>query len=132
MGGPRTWSGGKAVRDPANMMLRKRHRLISRKALAFGEESPPGFHPGVAVRSLTPSFRRTRVAIMAPSARSLLAAASFALLPTLALAGASPANFNYTPDPGLKTAGKAELESRVRRACAATQARLQSAAEGDA
>jgi len=68
---------------------------------------------------------------MTPSARSLLAAASFALLPTLALAGASPANFNYTPDPGLKTAGKAELESRVRRACAATQARLQSAAEGD-
>jgi len=38
---------------------------------------------------------------MTPSARFLLAAALCALIPTLALAGASPANFNYTPDPGL-------------------------------
>src|SRR5215204_6237479 len=62
-------------------------------------------------------------------ARSLLAAALIAASPAPAFAGASPANFNYTPDPGLKAAGKAEPESRVRRSCAVTQARLQSAAE---
>lgn len=62
-------------------------------------------------------------------ARPLLVAALLIAFPALALAGASPANFNYTPDPGLMTAGKGELEQRVRRACAVTQARLQSTAE---
>jgi len=66
---------------------------------------------------------------MTPSARSLFAAALFVTVPALALASASPANFNYTPDPGLKTASKGELEGRVRRACAVTQARVQNAAE---
>ena len=63
------------------------------------------------------------------SARTLLAATLLAAFPALALAGASPASFNYTPDPGLMTAGKGELEQRVRRGCAVTQARLQNAAE---
>ena len=62
-------------------------------------------------------------------ARTLLAATLLIAFPALALAGASPASFNYTPDPGLMTAGKGELEQRVRRGCAVTQARLQNAAE---
>ncbi len=62
-------------------------------------------------------------------ARTLLAATLLVAFPALALAGASPASFNYTPDPGLMTAGKGELEQRVRRGCAVTQARLQNAAE---
>ena len=61
--------------------------------------------------------------------RPLLVIALLTGFPALGLAGASPANFNYTPDPGLKTAGKGELEQCVRRACAVTQARLQNAAE---
>jgi hypothetical protein len=58
-------------------------------------------------------------------ARTLLAATLLNAFPALALAGASPASFNYTPNPGLMTAGKGELEQRVRRGCAVTQARLQ-------
>jgi hypothetical protein len=46
-----------------------------------------------------------------------------------ALAGASSTPFDYTPDPGLRTASRGELESRVRRACSVTQARLTSRAE---
>ena len=61
--------------------------------------------------------------------RTLFAAALLAVSATAALAGASSANLNHTPDPGLMTAGKGELEQRVRRACAVTQARLQKAAE---
>lgn len=46
-----------------------------------------------------------------------------------ALAGASSTPFDYTPDPALRTASRGELETRVRRACTATQARLTSRAE---
>lgn len=56
--------------------------------------------------------------------RPLLSAA-FVAAASAALAGGSSAPFNYTPDPALRTASKGELESRVRRACTATQASLQ-------
>ena len=48
-----------------------------------------------------------------------------------ALAAASSSNLPYTPDPALRTASRADLEMRVRRACAATQAKLQSRPEAD-
>jgi hypothetical protein len=69
-------------------------------------------------------------------ARTLAAGVlAFGLAPCLAtsvaLAGASSTPFEaYQPDPALRTAPRAELEARVRRACAITQARLQSAPEG--
>lgn len=66
---------------------------------------------------------------MAHSVRLPLAAACLALSASLALAAASQTPIAYTPDPGLKTAGKGELEQRVRRACSVTQARLQNASE---
>jgi hypothetical protein len=47
------------------------------------------------------------------------------------LAGASTSNIQYTPDPALKTASRADLETRVRRSCAATQARIQSRPEAE-
>lgn len=43
-----------------------------------------------------------------------------------ALAAGSSAPFGYTPDPLLRTASVTDLQSRVRDACASTQARLQS------
>lgn len=43
-----------------------------------------------------------------------------------ALAGASSAPFGFTPDPAMRTESVKDLESRVRRACASTQARIQS------
>ncbi|MBK3399224.1 MULTISPECIES: hypothetical protein [Methylobacterium] len=62
--------------------------------------------------------------------RTLLAAGFLALGATAALAGASSSQLEaYQPDPALRTAPKADLESRVRRACAVVQARLQNTAE---
>jgi hypothetical protein len=42
-----------------------------------------------------------------------------------AAAGASSAPFAYQPDPALQTASRSEIESRFRRTCGSTQARLQ-------
>jgi hypothetical protein len=61
---------------------------------------------------------------MPPSARSILSLA-FLTLTTSAFAAGSSAPFGYTPDPALKTADKGELESRIRRSCASTQAKVQ-------
>ncbi len=59
-----------------------------------------------------------------------LAAGCLALGATAALAGGSSAPFEqYQPDPALRTAPKANLEARVRRACAVVQARMTSASE---
>ncbi len=59
-----------------------------------------------------------------------LAAGLLALGATAALAGGSSAPFEqYQPDPALRTAPKANLEARVRRACAVVQARRTSASE---
>ena len=58
-----------------------------------------------------------------------LAAACFSLAASAALAGASSRPVAYTPDPALKTASRADLEVRIRRGCAVTQARAQSVAE---
>jgi hypothetical protein len=60
--------------------------------------------------------------------RSLLSAALI-VCATGALASGSSAPFNYAPDPALKTASKTDLESRIRHACTATQAKLQNADE---
>lgn len=60
--------------------------------------------------------------------RPLLSAACLAFA-TTALASGSSAPFNYTPDPALKTESKSDLEGRVRRACTATQAKIQNASE---
>lgn len=69
---------------------------------------------------------------MAAFPRSLVAAVLLsAAAYTGALAGASTSNFQYTPDPALKTATRADLETRVRRSCAATQAKLQSRPEAE-
>ena len=60
----------------------------------------------------------------------LIAAALLAVGATAALAGGSSAPFQqYEPDPALKTATKANLEGRVRHACAVIQARMTSASE---
>jgi hypothetical protein len=61
-------------------------------------------------------------------ARRLLAAVLIAAS-SAALAGGSSQPFNYQPDPALKTASKSDIEGRFRRACQATQARLQSTPE---
>ena len=59
-----------------------------------------------------------------------LAAGLLALGATAALAGGSSAPFEqYQPDPALRTAPKANLESRVRHACTVVQARMTSASE---
>ena len=63
-----------------------------------------------------------------PISRSLLSAL-FVAAATAALAGASSRPVAYTPDPALQTASRADLESRIRRGCAVTQARAQSVAE---
>ena len=60
-------------------------------------------------------------------ARPLLSL-TFLALTSAAFAAGSSAPFGYTPDPALRTAGKGELEGRVRRACASTQAQLQNVA----
>ncbi|MGU3538298.1 hypothetical protein [Methylobacterium sp. A54F] len=62
--------------------------------------------------------------------RPLLAAGLLALGATAALAGGSSAPFEqYQPDPALRTAPKANLEGRVRHACAVIQARMTNASE---
>ena len=61
---------------------------------------------------------------------TLIAAGLIALGATAALAGGSSAPFEqYQPDPALRTAPKANLEGRVRHACAVVQARLTNAPE---
>ncbi|MCJ2026753.1 hypothetical protein [Methylobacterium sp. J-067] len=62
--------------------------------------------------------------------RLLAATGLLALGATAALASGSSAPFEqYQPDPALKTATKANLEGRVRHACAVVQARMTSAPE---
>lgn len=62
--------------------------------------------------------------------RLLAATGLLALGATAALASGSSAPFEqYQPDPALKTASKANLEGRVRHACAVVQARMTSAPE---
>jgi hypothetical protein len=59
-----------------------------------------------------------------------LGAGFFAQGATSALAGASSSQLEaYQPDPSLRSAPTSELETRVRRACAVVQARMQNAAE---
>lgn len=62
-----------------------------------------------------------------------LFAGAFALLaalaPSPAPAGASPAPFDYVPNPALRNATPAQLQERVRAACIATQAKVQGVAE---
>ena len=62
-------------------------------------------------------------------ARSLIAAVLITASAAAALAGGSSQPFNYQPDPALKTASRSDIEGRFRRACQATQARLQSTQE---
>ena len=56
-----------------------------------------------------------------------VALAALLLASGAAWAAGSSAPFGYTPDPALKTAGRADLELKVRDSCASTQARLQNA-----
>lgn len=56
-----------------------------------------------------------------------LVLASLLLAAGAAVAGGSSAPFGYTPDPALKTAGRADLELKIRDACASTQAKVQNA-----
>jgi hypothetical protein len=67
--------------------------------------------------------------LMLRLARPLLSLTMLALA-TGAFAAGSSAPFGYTPDPALRTASKGELESRIRRACASTQAQLQNVSTG--
>lgn len=57
--------------------------------------------------------------------RPLVFAALLAATASGALAGGSSQPFNYEPDPALKSASRGEIESRIRRACNITQAKLQ-------
>jgi hypothetical protein len=57
--------------------------------------------------------------------RPLAFATLFAVSASGALGGGSSQPFDYQPDPGLKTANRGEIESRIRRACNITQAKLQ-------
>jgi hypothetical protein len=61
--------------------------------------------------------------------RSVLAAMLIGASSAAAIAGGSSQPFNYQPDPALMTASKSDIEGRFRRACQATQARLQSTQE---
>lgn len=61
--------------------------------------------------------------------RPILAAVALCLSASLVLAAASSVPTGYEPDPALRTASRTELENRIRRACAVTQARLQNVAE---
>ena len=56
----------------------------------------------------------------------LFAAIVLSAVATAALAAGSSAPFDYTPDPALRTESRAKLQERIRRACGATQAKLQS------
>jgi hypothetical protein len=66
---------------------------------------------------------------MTSPTRPILIAGFLALVAGGALAAASSVPANYTPDPALRTASRSELETRVRRACANTQARIQNVNE---
>jgi hypothetical protein len=66
---------------------------------------------------------------MTSTLRTLLAAAALVAGATGAFASASNVPTNYQPDPALKTASRSDIEGRFRRACQATQARLQSTQE---
>jgi hypothetical protein len=61
--------------------------------------------------------------------RPAIALAAVCVSASLALAAASSVPTGYEPDPGLRTASRAELESRVRRSCMVVQARLRNVAE---
>ncbi|WP_112664342.1 hypothetical protein [Microvirga flavescens] len=61
--------------------------------------------------------------------RAALAAFAVAASATVALASASNTPTMYQVDPALKTESMSELTARVRRACAVTQAKIQSADE---
>jgi hypothetical protein len=61
--------------------------------------------------------------------RLLVAAAALVAASGGALAGASSVPTNYQPDPALQRASRGELEARVRKACAVTQAKLQNVSE---
>lgn len=63
------------------------------------------------------------------SVRACLGIVCWLMSTGLAVAAASSVPTQYTPDPALRTASRAELEARIRRACAVTQARLQNASE---
>jgi hypothetical protein len=64
-----------------------------------------------------------------PSVRSALAGVLVLAAPAAALAAASSVPFDYKPDPALQRASRTEIETRFRRACSATQARIQSTTE---
>lgn len=61
--------------------------------------------------------------------RSMLASFMIAASATAALASASTVPTNYQPDPALQRASRGELESRIRKACTITQARVQNVTE---
>jgi hypothetical protein len=61
--------------------------------------------------------------------RPLAAAFALALSTGAALAGASSTPAAYQPDPALKTASRAELEARIRKACTVIQAKAQNVSE---
>jgi predicted transglutaminase-like cysteine proteinase len=61
--------------------------------------------------------------------RAMLAAVALTASVTAAFASASTTPTMYQPDPALKTESMAELTNRVRKSCAVTQAKLQSADE---
>jgi hypothetical protein len=61
--------------------------------------------------------------------RPVLAALAIAASTHAAFAAASNMPTQYQPDPALKTASMGELQSRVRQACAITQAKLQNVSE---
>ena len=63
------------------------------------------------------------------SIRLLVAAATLVAASGGALAGASSVPTNYQPDPALQRASRGELEARVRKACAVTQAKLKNVSE---
>lgn len=50
---------------------------------------------------------------------------AFLCLPGLALAGASSVPFDYKPDPAMQRESPAQLQTRVRRSCLATQAKVE-------
>jgi hypothetical protein len=61
--------------------------------------------------------------------RPVLAAIAIAASTSVAFASASNMPTQYQPDPALKTASMGELQSRVRQACAVTQAKMQNVSE---
>lgn len=66
---------------------------------------------------------------MSSSLRLFVITASLVATTSLAVAGASSTPTNYQPDPALKRASRVELEARIRKACAVTQARAQNVSE---